>query len=266
MPQETAVLAVPLDLIDPPEYELRMEYNVDKLHELAQDIAARGLLQPIGVRPLATSGRFVRVWGGRRLAAHKLLGLPTIPALLVANGSDDLGSAAAENLFRHDLTPVEEAYWIKAALLAGQTQDTIRLRLHRTDRWITERLDILEWPPDVQGALHVGSVTLGVAAALAQIDNDQYRAYLLESARTSGCSAIMARAWLADYIAERPRIITNQATVEELKAKMQNYVVLIECDGCGHPSDLTHTRTYRICRECQTQVDQGNLSSPPQNR
>ena len=93
----------------------RKESDIDKVNELAQSIKANGLLHPVVIRlPMAgeeTAGRpYVLVVGGRRLAAHILLGEERIEATLKSN-LDPLSAEVCEldeNLKRVNITWQEE--------------------------------------------------------------------------------------------------------------------------------------------------------------
>src|ERR671916_3209496 len=74
---EDGLREIPVDLIDPNPRQPRRSFDDAKLAELAESIRARGVLQPIVVRPLA-GGRFELVAGERRLRAAKIAQLETI--------------------------------------------------------------------------------------------------------------------------------------------------------------------------------------------
>src|ERR687893_1720115 len=104
---EDGLREIPTDLIDPNPRQPRRTFDETKLAELADSIRARGVLQPIVVRPLA-GGRYELVAGERRLRAAKIAELETIPALV--RDTEDwerLDLALAENMARQDLNPVE---------------------------------------------------------------------------------------------------------------------------------------------------------------
>jgi ParB family chromosome partitioning protein len=61
---------IPLDLIDRNPFQTRTTFDEEKLGELAQSIAATGVVQPIVVRPLA-HGRYQLIMGERRLLASR---------------------------------------------------------------------------------------------------------------------------------------------------------------------------------------------------
>jgi ParB/RepB/Spo0J family partition protein len=243
-----------LDLIDEPDTELRFGYDPVTLHELAQDISARGLLQPIGVKHIPATGRYRRLWGGRRLAAHRLLGRTTIRAIIVEPNAPELDAGVSENLHRADLSPVEEAQAIQAALSAGYTADTVALRWHKSTQWVRDRLELLDWPHDLLDHLHRGHLKLSVAQWLRRVDNDSYRQYLTDSAITGGATATVVRGWVAEYEAQRPRIIANQATIEDLKARPRDFRVMIPCDACDEATEIRDLRTYRVCPRCDAAI------------
>lgn len=104
-------------MIDPNPAQPRKYFDEAEIAALAESIAAKGLLQPILVRPDADiPGRYLLIAGERRLRAHRLLGRDTIFAI-VKTGDDD-AMALIENIQRVDLNPFELADGLAA--LAGQ--------------------------------------------------------------------------------------------------------------------------------------------------
>ena len=100
---------IPLELVEPNPHQPRQNFDAASLEELAESIRARGVLQPVVVRPLA-GGRYQLVAGERRLRAARLAELDLIPA--VVRHTEDwegLDLALAENMAREDLNAVEEA-------------------------------------------------------------------------------------------------------------------------------------------------------------
>jgi ParB family chromosome partitioning protein len=97
---------LPVDLIDPNPYQPRRIFPQDELEALASSISEAGLLQPISVR--RHGHRYQIIAGERRWRAHKLLGRPSIEALvLVAEDSDMAVLSLVENIDREDLSDYE---------------------------------------------------------------------------------------------------------------------------------------------------------------
>ncbi len=110
-----ALFDLPLDLIDFDPDQPRKDFDEAFIAELADDIAAHGVLQPITVRPNPEApGRYVVVFGENRTRASRAAGLATIPAVLREDDQteDPLARMLAqvkENHLRRDLNPMEWA-------------------------------------------------------------------------------------------------------------------------------------------------------------
>lgn len=99
-------IMISLDAIDPNPYQPRQIFPQEEIEALAKSIAETGLLQPIVVR--LNSGRYQLIAGERRWRAHKLLGKPTIEALVGEADEGDMAVyALAENINREDLSDYE---------------------------------------------------------------------------------------------------------------------------------------------------------------
>ena len=99
-----------LDDIEPDALQPRRHFADADLKALAEDIARRGILQPILVRPPAQPGEPYRlVAGERRWRAARLAGKVRIPARVRALTDDEVQAAQlAENVLRAELTDIEK--------------------------------------------------------------------------------------------------------------------------------------------------------------
>lgn len=95
--------------------------NVD---ELAANIKAVGLLQPIIVTPI--DGGYECLAGNRRLLAAKKLGWDTIPAstISIADG-DEISVSLSENIEREQMSGLEIGRWIALATAAHYKQAAV---------------------------------------------------------------------------------------------------------------------------------------------
>lgn len=97
-----------LDRIDPNPFQPRLAFPEEGIRQLADSIVAIGLTNPITVR--ATGDRYELIAGERRLRAHRLLGKPSIEAIVVdADDGQSAAMALSENIDRADLTDFEIA-------------------------------------------------------------------------------------------------------------------------------------------------------------
>ena len=87
----------------------------EELNTLAQSIRESGVLVPALARP--AGDRYELISGHRRLAACKLLGLPTIPVIVRDLDPDEATLCMIDsNLHREHLLPSEKAYAYKAKM------------------------------------------------------------------------------------------------------------------------------------------------------
>jgi ParB family chromosome partitioning protein len=82
------ITEIDINLLDPFANHLFALYTEQRIQELADSIKAVGLEHPIVVRE-KDGGRYEILAGHNRVAAHKLLNLPTIEAKIKYNVSDD---------------------------------------------------------------------------------------------------------------------------------------------------------------------------------
>jgi ParB family transcriptional regulator, chromosome partitioning protein len=125
--------------------------SVGDLKELAASIEAKGVLEPLLVRPMR-SGRFRIIAGERRFRAALEAGLSEVPCIeLDVPDNEVMEIALIENLHRRDLHPFEEAMgYSTLAETHGYTQQRIAAALGKSRVSITEALSLLEIPEDVR--------------------------------------------------------------------------------------------------------------------
>src|SRR5215469_5526323 len=100
---------IPVGEIDRNPYQTRSRVDEQQLAELANSIAATGVVQPIIVRPLP-NGRFQLIAGERRWLASQKAGKDTVPAILrQVSDEQAMEMTIVENLQRADLNPMEQA-------------------------------------------------------------------------------------------------------------------------------------------------------------
>jgi len=98
--------------------------DINDIDALAASIKEHGLMQPIAV-----DADNVLIWGARRLAAHKLLGLDTITGfMLTVDGIDHGLMEIDENLMRQELTVAERSLALlrRKELYEAKYPETVR--------------------------------------------------------------------------------------------------------------------------------------------
>jgi len=149
------------------EFNCRDEIRPIDVADLARDIQAKGLLQPIVVTRytpemmMKTGKQYLIVAGYRRFMAHKMIKAETILCTI----HPDMPHAAAvllnftENSQRQMLNIVEEARALKKLFDLGMTETKIVEALPGKSRgWVQVRGMLLKLPEEVQHECAIGNV------------------------------------------------------------------------------------------------------------
>lgn len=155
--------------IRPNPRQPRRHFAEEPLAELAESIGARGVLQPILVRPGDQSGQYEIIAGERRWRAAQRAQLHKIPAIV--REFDEAGTAEValiENVQRADLSPLEEAD-AYAALISrfGHGQDAVGKLVGKSRSHVANLLRLRDLPDSVRAHLESGALSMGHARAIA---------------------------------------------------------------------------------------------------
>lgn len=159
--------ALPIEFLRPNPAQPRRHFNEDAIEELAASIRARGLLQPILVRP-AGKDAFEIVAGERRWRAAQRAGVHEVPVVIrELDDSETAEIALIENVQRVDLNPMEEAAaYARLADVYGRTQDDISKAVGKSRSHVANMMRLVALPPKCRKALEEGALTMGHARAL----------------------------------------------------------------------------------------------------
>jgi ParB family chromosome partitioning protein len=167
-------LEIPLDRIERNPYQTRSHFNEAQLDELAQSIAASGVVQPIVVKRLSGDS-YQLITGERRWLASRKAGKNTIPAI-IRQVSDEqaLEMTIVENLQRADLNPMEQARaFQRLSHEFKMTQEQMATRTGKERASVSNFLRLLRLPEGVQQRVEAGDLTFGHARALLSLDSPE---------------------------------------------------------------------------------------------
>jgi ParB family transcriptional regulator, chromosome partitioning protein len=166
-PAKSGLASLAVAAIEPLPGQPRRHFDEAALDELAASIAARGVIQPVIVRPLA-GGRFQLVAGERRWRAAQKAQLHEIPALVrELDEREVMALALIENIQREDLNPVEEAQaYQRLAEQDGMTQAEIAKLVDKSRSHVANLQRLLALPGEVLGMVERGELSMGHARAL----------------------------------------------------------------------------------------------------
>ena len=168
-------LEIPLDHIERNPFQTRTRFDEAQLTELAQSIAATGVVQPILVRPLGVPDRYQLIAGERRWLASRKAGKATVPAI-VRQVSDEqtLEMTIVENLQRSDLNPMEQARaYQRLSQQFRLTQEQMATRTGKERASVANFLRLLRLPEPVQQRVESSELSFGHARALLALESPE---------------------------------------------------------------------------------------------
>lgn len=139
---------IPLADLQADPNQPRKVMDAQSLDELAATIQKHGVLEPILFRVDPEGGLYV-VAGERRLAASRLAGLVTIPAIAIEGNYSEI--ALVENLLRQDLTAIEEAEGLQALMIEQEyTQEQMGGIIGKAQNTLSEILSLNKLPQEIR--------------------------------------------------------------------------------------------------------------------
>jgi len=236
-----------LDQISTSKLQPRSYFDPEKMAELTESVKQHGVMYPIIVRPIGND-RYEVVAGERRYKAAKAVGLTHVPVTIrEMNDTQALHCALMENLQRDNLNPIEETEGILQLLelnLETDRESVISLlnRMAKIERGLadnvirpqerdailsvfqtlgglsaesfrTNRLPLLNQPPDVLEAIRDGKIKYSKGRVIGRIKDDEMREKILQEAITESLSL--------NQIKERIAVQQETVEVQELQARLE---------------------------------------------
>lgn len=146
------------------------------MDELTQSIRQIGILTPILVRTNATGYEIAA--GHRRYRAAKAAGLSEVPVIIrEMTDQEFLEILTVENLHREDIHPLDEAASYRALMTTlGYDVPTLAAKVEKSERYIYQRLKLLDLTKPAQKAFLGDELTVGHAILIARLQpGDQAR-------------------------------------------------------------------------------------------
>ena len=174
IPTTERVSSLPVEVISRGRYQPRREFDQDKLQELADSIAAQGVLQPIVVRPVE-GDRYEIVAGERRWRATQLAGLGEIPVVVrEVDEQTAMAIGLIENIQRDDLNPLEEAAALHRLLNEFElTHQDVARAVGKSRTTVTNMMRLLDLTPQVKEYVDARQLEMGHARALLGLKDDK---------------------------------------------------------------------------------------------
>jgi len=175
------VIEVDVNQIAANPHQPRLQFDEEKLDNLAQSIMAHGVIQPLIVSKIGVS-QYELIAGERRFQASKRAGLKKVPVIIrQADEKEKLELAIIENVQRHDLNPIEEAKGYQKLIEEFQmSQEEVSAKMGKSRSLVANKVRLLTLPVEIQKGLMEGRITEGHAKAILSVDNPEKQRALYE--------------------------------------------------------------------------------------
>lgn len=171
---EGAPQTLSIELLQRGKYQPRTVFETEPLQELANSIAAQGLIQPIIVREVADN-KYEILAGERRWRGAQLAGLLEVP-VVVKEVEDQAAMAISliENIQREDLNTLDEAEAL-ARLVSefDMTHQQAADAVGRSRAAVSNIVRLLDLGEPTKGLLRESKLEMGHARALLALTEDR---------------------------------------------------------------------------------------------
>ncbi|MCG2841461.1 ParB/RepB/Spo0J family partition protein [Sandaracinobacter sp. RS1-74] len=228
---------IPLDLIDLSQSNVRRVKAGVSIEALADDIARRGLLQSLNVRPTLNdegqeTGRFHLPAGGRRFRALELLVkrkrlAKNAPVPCIVKDANDPISAEedslAENTHREQLHPLDQFRSMKRLVDQGDDIEAIAATFMTTPAVVRQRLKLASVSPALHEIYAEDGMTL-----------DQLMAFSVseDHARQEQVWELLAHSWNKESSFIRSRLTENTVRASDKRVLFVGIDAYAEAGGC----------------------------------
>lgn len=192
---QTQYKEISIDRLVEPDQPLRDDITPESLQDLVSSISQVGIIEPIVVSPLGDN--FQIIAGHRRYRSARIVGLDFLPCIIRDDKELDAEMLKLhENLARSEISPIQ---WAKHINLLKQHYElsnaNIANSLGMSEAWVSQHLEILNYPEEIYQALENSQLSFSAARELAQIKDSVKRAIYVNSAVKGGVTPSLAAQW-----------------------------------------------------------------------
>lgn len=223
----------------------RTIFAEEPLEQLAQSIAAHGILQPLVVQQEQEHYRLIA--GERRLRASKMAGLKKIPCLLTEKSPEEAAKLSLiENLQREDLSFFEEAAAYRRLMeTCHLTQTQLAKEVSKDPSTVANKLRLLKLPLSAQILIRRHGLTERHARALLRVENTDLLMDLLEEIIDGALN-----------VSESETLISSAITPKTPKKKPRRIASIKDIRLCINTLNHTVATLRRAGIKSQTQIQE----------
>ena len=246
-----SIKTIPTDRIKDPERPLRTNLTPESVDDLIFSIKEVGIIQPLIV---CESGEgFELIAGHRRLLAAEIVHLTEVPCIVVdAKDLDKEVLKMHENIGRQDINPID---WANQLDYLKQQYKLSNAKLAEmlgfSEAWVSEHLEILNYPVEVLQAIKQGTLSFSAARELAKIRDPIRRGVYVNAAVRGGVTPAMAVRWKMEANREPMRQQTTEEATEEKSTAELGQLSPTVCPVCNEVIPYGEIITLQVHPKCQ---------------
>lgn len=236
----TAMFKVPIGQIEVNPRQPRQDFDEQALQELAASIRIHDIIQPLTVARIAPD-KYRLIAGERRLRASKIAGLKEVPVFIrEANDQQLLEMALLENLQRQDLNAIEIGLSYKRLMdECDLTQEKVAERMGKERSTVTNYIRLLKLPPAIVVAVRNGTISMGHARALINVDVVDKQLRLFKEIIDKGLSVRQAENLVRTiYNEKKAPAKVEKTTLPPIFRKIEDTI----CSHFGTKAKLVHQK------------------------
>lgn len=256
---------IAIALIDVGQQQVRDTPDDDSIGELAESIASKGLLQPVGVS-LIEDGRYQLRWGHRRVLAHQRLGKAKIKAAIYDGDEKSIkGLALVENLHRTQMTMQDELETV--LYLADEEEksvEQIAAIVNKSRSWVLNRLMIPVLPTFLREPLLAGDLPISHVELISKVPDAGAQSYLAGMAIQNRWNKSQLKTIADCYMLPIEQQPATTGGTPGVNPNPGMTPFMYTCEICGEKGTLeqfTLVRTHKDGIGCRTAPDRPDNQS-----
>lgn len=241
---------ISLDLIDDPERPMRTDMTPESVGDLVLSIKQMGIIEPLIV--FEKSDRYEVIAGHRRRYAAELAKLVEVPCHVHRVSPEQVEMMKIhENMYRAAVKPSDEMMHFKYIMTRLKISPTKLAQLiGKTDTYVSERMAIAGYEPELKDALDIGKINFSVAKELSRIGDRNKTIEYLRYAIQNGLTQTGAKQWVNDYkmSLETPK----QTPITTYDPATGNFLqkIYYPCIRCSIKLEIQDVIPVYICNPC----------------
>ena len=235
----TLVYSIEVKKIVPNPSQPRTSFDISAISKLADSIRRYGLLQPLSVRKCeCDSDIYELVAGERRLKACKMLGMESVPCIIInATPESSAELAIIENIIRQDLNMFEQgrAFSLLSSRY-GMTQEEVAFKMSLSQSAVANKLRLLRLSEDEQRIILSSELTERHARALLRIVHPPLRKKALDYIICNKLNVSESERYISELISSPQKAATTKSdekfTSERICSSIYKFISKIQrsCD------------------------------------